>query len=114
MLRSDDVVQAAWIQERVASPGAGLRSILPTGFQAYVRVLHPAEDPRSEQFRLVRWAEVAERAGVTMHASIRFDALAAALQARAGSDSWDVSEPDTGNLEPRTVGRSMRRPRRPH
>ena len=99
-MRSDDLGQAAWIQERVAGPGAGLRSILPTGFPAYVRVLHPAEGRSSERFRLVRWAEVAERAGVTMHASIDFDELTAALHGRGGSEPWDVSEPDTGNLDP--------------
>src|SRR5205807_3779820 len=100
LVRSDDLVQAAWIQERVAGPGAGLRSILPTGFPVYVRVLHPAEGRSSDQFRFVQWAEVAERAGVTMHASIDFDELAAALNARAGSEAWDVSEPDIGNLDP--------------
>ncbi len=100
LLRSDDLEQAAWIQERVAGPGAGLGSILPTGFPAYVRVLHPAEGPRSEQSRLVRWAEVAERAGVTMHASIDFDELAAALHGPVDSEPWDFTAPDTGNLDP--------------
>src|SRR5581483_1122562 len=81
--------------------GAGLRSILPVGFPVYVRVLHPAYGSWSEQPELVvRWAEVAERAGMTMHDSIDFDELAAALDARAGSEAWDVSEPDTGNLDP--------------
>jgi len=103
LVRSADLVQAAWIQERVAGPGAGLRSILPAGFPVYVRVLHPAEGPSSEQFRLVRWAEVAERAGVTMHASIDFDDLAAGLDARAGCELWDVREPDTGNLDPEAL-----------
>ena len=90
LLRSGDLVQAAWIQERVGDPGTGLGSIIPTGFPAYVRVLHPAEGPWPEQFRPVRWAEVAERAGVTMHASIDFDELAAALDRGAGSERWDV------------------------
>lgn len=100
LLRSDDILQAAWIQERVGDPGTGLGSIIPTGFPAYVRVLHPAEGPCLEQFRPVRWAEVAERAGVTMHASIDFDELAAALDRRAASERWDVDAPDWGNLDP--------------
>ena len=99
-MRSDDLVQAAWIQERVAGPGAGLLSILPAGFPAYVRLLHPAEGPWPEQPGLVRWAEVAERAGVTMHASIDFEELAAPLHRRADSEPRDFSEPDTGNLDP--------------
>jgi hypothetical protein len=35
-----------------------------------------------------------------MHASIDFDELAAALDGRAGSERWDVGEPDVGNLQP--------------
>lgn len=100
LLRSDDLVQGAWIQERVGDPGTGLGSIIPTGFPAYVRVLHPAEGPWPEQPGPVRWAEVASRAGLTMHASIDFDELAAALDRRAGAERWDVSEPDAGNLDP--------------
>jgi hypothetical protein len=100
LLRSDDLVQAVWLQERVVGRGATLLSILPTGFPAYLRVLHPAERPWPDQPRLVRWAEVAERSGVTMHASIDFDELAAALDGRGGSERWNLGEPDLGNLEP--------------
>lgn len=100
LFRSDDLVQAAWIQERVVGPGVGLLSILPAGFPVYVRVLHPAEGPWPDQPGPVRWAEVAERAGVTIHASIDFDELAAALDHRTGSEGWDLGEPDVGNLEP--------------
>ena len=100
LLRSDDLVQAAWIQEHVSDPGTGLGSIIPTGFPAYVRVLHPAEGPWPEQPGPVRWAEVAERAGVTMHASIDFDELAVALDGRAGPERWDVGAPEWGNLDP--------------
>jgi hypothetical protein len=63
-------------------------------------VLHPAYGPYAEQQGLGRWAEVAERAGVTMHASIDFDELAAALNGRAGSERPDIGEPRFGDLDP--------------
>lgn len=72
---------------------------MPTGFPAYVRLLHPAELSPPEP-RLVRWAEVAERAGVTMHALIGFDELAATLDRTTASHRWNLSEPWTGSLDP--------------
>ena len=92
-------MQAAWIQERVA-PGGGLRSLLPAGFPVYVRVLHPAYGAWSEHQGRVRWAEIAKRVGVTMHASIDFDELAAAVSGRAGPVRWAVGEPRVGDLDP--------------
>jgi hypothetical protein len=43
---SDAVEEAAWIGERLAPAGAcRVTSVVPGGFDAYARVLHPAEDP---------------------------------------------------------------------
>jgi hypothetical protein len=54
-------------------------------------VTHPAEGPDE---RRIRWAEVAERAGVPMHGSIGFADIAAALD----PDGSDVDEREIGNL----------------
>lgn len=105
LLPSDDIGQAAWIRERLVGFGAGVQSVVPTGFPAYVRLLHPAERPPPEP-RLIRWAEVAQRAGVTMHAAIDFDELAAALDGLAPSKRWEVAEPHIGNLDPEPLAPS--------
>jgi hypothetical protein len=95
---SDEIGRADWIRDRLVGFGLGVHSVVPGGFAAYVRVLHPAEGPPQER-RLVRWAEVAQRTGVTMHGSIHFADLADALD-RADADRWEVDEPEIGNLDP--------------
>jgi hypothetical protein len=68
---SDAVGEAAWIGERLAPFDAHqVTSVVPGGFAAYARVLHPAEDPL-EGDRLVRWAEVAAWSGTPLHAGTR-------------------------------------------
>ena len=97
--RSHDIGRADWIRDRLVGFALGVHSVVPGGFPAYIRVLHPVEGPPPER-RLVRWAEVAERAGVAMHASIDFDELAAALDGTPDSKWRDLSEPWTGSLDP--------------
>jgi hypothetical protein len=97
---SDDVTEADWIRERLVGFGAGVYSLVPSGFPAYVRVFHPAYRGGYEK-RLVRWAEVAERAGTTMHALAQFHFLNQPLgDAASISEAWEVGGPDAGNLEP--------------
>jgi hypothetical protein len=95
---SDDIGRADWIRDRLVGFGLGVHSVVPGGFAGYVRILHPAEGPPPER-RLVRWAEVAKRAGVAMHGSIDFAELADALDHPAGTERWEVDEPDLGNLD---------------
>lgn len=61
---SADVAQADWIGPRLAPFEEGcVTSVVPGGFAAYARLLHPAS---GEGDRPVRWSEVASRAGTTM------------------------------------------------
>jgi hypothetical protein len=56
---SVDVGQADWVKKRLNDFMAGtVSSIVPTGFDAYARILHPVETPEQGD-RLVRWREVA-------------------------------------------------------
>ena len=57
---SDDVGQAGWIAERLTprEDEYPVTIVVPAGFEAYARVLHPAQTPDNGN-RLVRWAEVA-------------------------------------------------------
>jgi hypothetical protein len=57
---SDDVGQAGWIAERLTpwEDEYPVTIVVPAGFEAYARVLHPAATPDNGD-RLVRWAEVA-------------------------------------------------------
>lgn len=48
-------------------------SVVPPGFEAYCRILHPAEDDGG---RPVRWATIARWAGRVYHPAMQFEAIA--------------------------------------
>lgn len=92
---SDDVRQAAWIGRRLRPFESGaVTSVVPAGFEAYVRVLHPAHD--SEE-RPIRWSEVATRNGVELRRDAHFPEVAL-LPPGGGSQTWDVVGPQEGTL----------------
>jgi hypothetical protein len=54
-----------------------IMSFVPTGLEAYARVLHPADEPGNGSCRLVRWREVAEWSGLPLRddAQVQFDTV---------------------------------------
>lgn len=90
------MVEAEWLKPRVRSPGSGVAAIVPDGFPAYVRILHPG---RGTDDRPVRWAEVAARSGRTMHRLADFHALAGTtpFPSGIGDIPW-IKSPQQGNL----------------
>jgi len=97
---SDAVEEAAWIGGRLAPFDAfKVTSVVPGGFGAYARVLHPAEEPRWGQ-RLVRWAEVAAWSGTPLRADAQFHTVALP-PVRPGRDApWSSQGPREGSLYP--------------
>ncbi len=96
------MARAEWVRRRLVGFGAGVHSVVPSGFPAYVRVFHPADRGGPEP-RAVRWAEVAERAGTTMHGLAQFAALTRPFDDPASSRRWDVCPPAQGNLDPESL-----------
>ena len=79
---------------------AAVGFLVPAGFEAYARVLHPATD---EDGRDVRWAEVAEACGTTLHPQAQWWRLAGHrdLDARGVGpepERWSGHEPEVGRL----------------
>jgi hypothetical protein len=71
---SAEIEAADWIAARIDSYKAWtVGSIVPTGFEEYARIFHPAEGPAE---RRVRWAEVAACSGRAMHPHAEFELLA--------------------------------------
>jgi hypothetical protein len=66
---SADVAAADWLGSRLRRFGSAVAAVVPDGFPAYVRILHPAQGPDD---RPVRWAEVAAWSGRTMHRLVQF------------------------------------------
>jgi hypothetical protein len=77
---SSAIEDADWLEENLALPmGSTVTSIVPAGFERYVRVLHPAEVPApgdSGEARRVRWSEVASWAGMPLEDNARFHSVA--------------------------------------
>jgi hypothetical protein len=81
--------------------------VVPTGFDAYARVLHPVEDfTRDEQ---TTWAQVAAETGRTVHPLVQWHRLVGSedyLKAR-GAD-WNLGRPDRGTLQPAALSALLR------
>jgi hypothetical protein len=73
---SDAVENADWIGTRLHPFKAyDVGAVIPTGFAAYARILHPAFTRERE----VRWAEVASWSGRVIHPEVQFHALVPSL-----------------------------------
>ena len=94
---STQVQEADWIGERLRPPvDFCVGSIVPEGFPAYARVLHPAS-ARHDQ--LVRWRDVAAWSGRTLHPASEFDAIAIPEIKPEEPMPWSQG-PRTGTLDP--------------
>jgi hypothetical protein len=94
-----DATAADWLGPRLRWFGS---AVVPDGFPAYVRILHPVAGPDG---RPVRWAEVAGWSGRTMHRLAQFDAIARPPPAaRTGPAPWNGEAPADGNLRAELLG----------
>jgi hypothetical protein len=76
MTRSEAIQNADWIAQRLhpfSSHDVG--SVIPTGFAAYARILHPAAGGSSPQPIEVRWSDVAQWSRKVIHPLVQFRAL---------------------------------------
>ncbi len=95
---SDETRQASWIGERLAPFGAYVvTSVVPGGFEAYARVLHPAEEPLHDGDRVVRWAEVAAWSGLLLRPGSQFHSIALPRVRPEGEAPWTSQGPHQGS-----------------
>jgi hypothetical protein len=96
---STDVHQADWIASRLA-PWQGVYPItivIPDGFEAYARVLHPVDVP-DDGGSLVRWADVAAWSGLPLRADAQFHSIALPPFDPGRPYPFDGQSPRTGTL----------------
>jgi hypothetical protein len=99
---SADVTAADWPRPRLRRFASAVSAVVPDGFPAYVRILHPARGPKG---RPVRWAEVAAWSGRSMHRPAQFHAISRPTSAaRTGPAPWDGEPPPEGNLPAELLG----------
>lgn len=88
---SGELAAADWVRPRLRRFGSAVAAVVPDGFPAYARILHPAS---AADGRRARWAEVAAWSGRRVHPLAQF----AAIARRADGTAWDGGEPATGTL----------------
>ena len=97
---SSDVHQADWIASRLApwEDEYTITVVVPAGFEAYARVLHPAETPDNGG-RLVRWADVAAWSGMPLREDAQFHSIALPpTTAPSGPPPYGSQGPHEGSL----------------
>jgi hypothetical protein len=79
------------------SHGTPVGAVIPTGYQAYARIFHPARarDDRT----LVSWADVAAWAGRSVHPQMQWEAISRPAGTAAGAPPWS-DEPTCGWIPP--------------
>jgi hypothetical protein len=75
-----DVAPAEWVDERLLprrgqTEGVRVAEIVPAGFEAYARILHPASRRVGDRFEPVTWSELARPRGKTIHPEVQLKAL---------------------------------------
>ena len=94
---STQVYQADWIAERLRPPDDfSVGSIVPKGFSAYARILHPALGPHNLP---VRWRTVASWSGRTLLPQSEFDTVAIPESKPEEPLPWRQG-PRNGTLDP--------------
>jgi hypothetical protein len=91
-LWSGDVTEGDWIVERLHPFAQDVGSLIPEGFAAYARVLHPLD---SGVYGASRWAEVASRNGRIAHRVMQLHRISRQVgdpepnsRQRAGGVEW--------------------------
>jgi hypothetical protein len=75
-----DVAPTDWVDEnllplRKAGEGVRVGEIVPTGFEAYARILHPASRRVGDRYEPIAWSELARSRGKTIHPEVQLKAL---------------------------------------
>lgn len=97
--RSADTSQADWIARRLSPFGADRAdSVIPAGFAAYARLLHPVSRADAQGERTVRWSEVAAWSGIGLERQSQFHDIALPRRAPARPAPWDGHGPAEGTL----------------
>jgi hypothetical protein len=93
-----DVSPASWVDDRLLPTGrsAGVRvgGVIPTGFEAYARIFHPAHQEPS--FEPITWSEIARRTGTVVHPEMQLEYIVGVADIHAAG----FSEPDEGRCPP--------------
>jgi hypothetical protein len=92
---SSDASPADWIGARLGEFGGGVTSVVPSGFEAYARILHPADSVGERG--PVRWGDVAKWSGLPLRPTGLFHSVALPPEAPLNEPPWH-GRPRQGTL----------------
>ena len=92
------IAESDWIKPRLRGFGSGVAGIVPDGFAAYARILHPASNGSDNTN--VRWAQVAAWSGRQMHRLVQFHRIVEPSSSGVGSMPPNLQHPKCGDLQP--------------
>jgi hypothetical protein len=98
-----DVSVGEWLNGRLlplrgTDEGVLVGEIVPTGFETYARILHPALLPRDGELVPVRWSELAAERGKVIHPEAQLASLLGE-ELPTGGNSWGEGfVPEEGSL----------------
>jgi hypothetical protein len=92
-----NVTSASWVVASLGQFGSGVGSLVPHGFEAYARLLHPAW---SDSHHAVSWAEAAAWTGKVIHPNVQFGSFISPKRASNSSAIPWTTPPDRGTLPP--------------
>lgn len=101
LVPSPRIGEADWYGAGLTGFGGRVDQVVPRGYPAYARILHPASD---ESGNAVRWSDVAAWTGRILHPLAQFHALAGRWEYdRRTPVGWPGEDPDEGTLTPRQL-----------
>ncbi len=95
----NDLAPAGWVVDRIHDLGVDVGSVVPEGFDAYVRLFHPAVRYQAGEEVSVRWSEIAAANGRTVHPEMQWPHISGVWE-HSGENApglWD-DEPEVGTL----------------
>ena len=96
-----DVWVADWLGPRLGPFGGWVGSVVPRGFEAYARVLHPVYDGAGQR---LRWAQVCAVTGRVAHPLMQWQAIAAPAGGGGATAAGQLLDPpEQGRLDPDEV-----------
>ena len=94
--------EALWQWGRNRPPKVG--SWVPSGYETYIRILHPARRSVNRRSKPVRWGEVARWSGRKIHTSVSFSELSTPLpEAGLGPRPWNEPPYEDGMSKEETL-----------
>ena len=88
---------AEWYAARLAEFGGRVECVVPRGYAAYARILHPANGPDGAR---VPWTAVAAAMGTVVHPLVQFASLAGRVQYdERAAIGWPGENPTQGTLD---------------